>query len=81
MRVFPKNYDKIPEDRIHLFVRNVDVNEKNEQFLEDLDGEMFEVEAFVQHPTLKNYKPKIENTGNIANTNLQKVFKFNPKSL
>lgn len=76
LRVVPRTFDKIPEDRIYVFVRNRDVNEKNEEFLENLEGDLISVEAFVQHPTLKNYKPKIENTGNIANTNLQQTFKF-----
>ena len=50
---------------LQIFARNEDVNEMNEVCLEELEGSEHEFEAIVHHKTMKNYKPFVENTGNI----------------
>lgn len=75
-RVVPRDSSLIPSDSIHIYARNVDVNQRNEQCLEVIDGQEYSIDAYVQHPTMTNYIPKVDITGNITNTNLQKNFKF-----
>ena len=75
-RVFQRFDAAIPEDRVSTFATNAEVNTVNEMSLEFLDGDEFQSQAIVQHKTMKNYKPAVDPSGNIRNTNLQKIFKF-----
>ena len=73
----------IPADRMYIFARNKEVNEMNDQILNKMPGEIFEVEAIVHHSTLKHYEPMVKNTGFIVDTSLMKLlrFKINSKVL
>ena len=73
----------IPADRMYIFARNKEVNEMNDQILNKMPGEVFEVEAIVHHSTLKHYEPMVKNTGFIVDTSLMKLlrFKINSKVL
>ena len=75
-RVVSRHDPRINQDCIFIFARNIDVNLMNSSCLDLIEGEEYTVEALVNHPTMKNYKPQVDNTGNIRNTNLQKILKF-----
>ena len=75
-RLKDKNDSTIPKDAVFIYARNEDVNEMNNICLEELESQESIFEAFVQHKTMKNYKPFVENTGNIKNTALQKTLKL-----
>ena len=75
-RVVPKGHPSIPADSIFIFARNIDVNQMNDDCLDDIEGDEYCVKALCYHPTLKNFTPKVLNTGNIANTNLQQILKI-----
>ena len=79
-RVVPKNSSLIPKISIYVFPTNAEVNFINESCLSELEGEEYTVEATVRHRTNKNFRAPVDNTGNIHNTNLQKVLKFKLKS-
>ena len=71
-----RNDSCIPEDRMYIFAWNSEVNEVNEAFLEKSEGELYVSKAKVQHRTLKNFKPRVNNAGQIQNTNLQQTLQF-----
>ena len=61
---------------MYIFARNKEVNEMNDQILNKMPGEIFEVEAIVHHSTLKHYEPMVKNTGFIVDTSLMKLLRF-----
>ena len=77
-RVVPNGSKKIPNGSIYLFSRNADVNDRNEACLEEIESDEIEVKTIFKHPTKKDYEgpSHIDPTGNVPNTNLQKIFKF-----
>ena len=68
---------------MYIFARNKEVNEMNDQILNKMPGEIFEVGAIVHHSKLKHYEPMVKNTGFIVDTSLMKLlrFKINSKFL
>ena len=52
-RVVKREDNNIPEDSVHIFATNAEVNRWNQEFLERLSGVEFSVETTVSHPVLK----------------------------
>ena len=75
-RVFPQSDKRIPEDAVHIFATNQEVNFWNQVFLDKLSGEEFVVETIVNHPVLKNFRVNVDPSGFIHNTSLLKTLKF-----
>ena len=75
-RVFCRNDPIIEDSSVFVFSQNNYANEKNTEVMERLDGIEYTVKAKVRHHVLKEYTPKIENTGNIENTALQETLRF-----
>ena len=75
-RVFKREDENIPEDSVHIFATNAEVNRWNQVFLEKLPGVEFSVEATVIHPVLKNFRVDVDPSGFIHNTSLLKTFNF-----
>ena len=75
-RVFCRNDPIIEDSSVFVFSQNNYANEKNLEVMERLDGIEYTVKAKVRHHVLKEYTPKIENTGNIENTALQETLRF-----
>ena len=75
-RVFKREDRSIPEDSVHIFATNAEVNQWNQVFLERLDGAEFSVETTVTHPVLKNFRVDVDPSGFIHNTSLLKTFNF-----
>ena len=75
-RVFKREDKNIPEDSIHIFATNAEVNQWNQVFLERLPGVEFSVETTVIHPVLKNFRVDVDPSGFIHNTSLLKTFNF-----
>ena len=75
-RVFKREDRSIPEDSVHIFATNAEVNQWNQVFLERLEGAEFSVETTVTHPVLKNFRVDVDPSGFIHNTSLLKTFNF-----
>ena len=75
-RVFKRGDTSIPEDSVHIFATNAEVNRWNQEFLERLGGVEFSVETTVTHPVLKNFRVDVDSSGFIHNTSLLKTFNF-----
>ena len=75
-RVFKREDRTIPEDSVHIFATNAEVNQWNQVFLERLAGAEFSVETTVIHPLLKNFRVDVDPSGFIHNTSLLKTFNF-----
>ena len=75
-RVFKREDKSIPEDSVHIFATNAEVNHWNEVFLERLAGAEFSVETTVIHPVIKNLRVDVDPSGFIHNTSLLKTFNF-----
>ena len=75
-RVVKRNSENIPEDAVHIFATNAEVNQWNQVFLERLPGVEFSVETVVTHPVLKNFRVDVDPSGFIHNTSLLKTFNF-----
>ena len=75
-RVFKREDRNIPEDSVHIFATNAEVNQWNQVFLERLAGAEFSVETTVIHPFLKNFRVDVDPSGFIHNTSLLKTFNF-----
>ena len=75
-RVFPQSDKRIPEDAVHIFATNQEVNFWNQVFLDKLSGDEFVVETIVNHPVLKNFRVNVDPSGFIHNTSLLKTLKF-----
>ena len=63
----------IPENALRVMVRNLEVNSYNATKLSSLPGEEYVMEAYCCTPTQKKCSPKIDNTGAISGTSLQKT--------
>ena len=75
-RVFKREDRTIPEDSVHIFATNAEVNQWNQVFLDRLAGAEFSVETTVIHPLLKNFRVDVDPSGFIHNTSLLKTFNF-----
>ena len=77
-RVFKKGDRRIPSTCVSVFSGNAQVNAKNSQILESIEGVEYKIEIQIRHTikSLKNYVPFVESAGNVRNTQLQKVLKF-----
>ena len=75
-RVFKRGDNNIPEDSVHIFATNAEVNRWNQEFLDRLGGVEFTVETTVTHPVLKNFRVDVDPSGFIHNTSLLKTFNF-----
>ena len=74
-----KRGDKsIPSTCVSVFSGNAQVNAKNAQILESIEGVEYNSEIVIRHgiKSMQNYTPYIEPAGNVRNTQLQKTFKF-----
>ena len=78
MRVRKENHPDIRSEQgaLYLFGTNKEVNQMNNRRLKALDGEEKIVQSFCLHKTIKNFKPPVNNAGNICNTPLQKTLKL-----
>ena len=75
-RVFSRSDHRIPEDAVHIFATNAEVNYWNQYFMDRLPGVEYSVETTVNHPVLKNFKVNVDPSGFIHNTSLLKNLKF-----
>ena len=75
-RIRHRNDPSIPKDAVYIFATNIQVNKMNKVCLEQLETEEFVVKAKVSHKTMKNYKPLVDNDGNIHGTGLQNELKL-----
>ena len=75
-RVFSQSDKRIPEDSVHIFATNAEVNFWNQIFMDRLPGVEYSVETTVTHPVLKNFKVNVDPSGFIHNTSLLKTLKF-----
>ena len=75
-RVFSQKDERIPEDAVHIFATNAEVNFWNQIFMDRLPGAEFSVETTVTHPVLKNFKVNVDPSGFIHNTSLLKTLTF-----
>ena len=66
----PKDKDILEvENALYISATNKEVKKINDERMAKLDGDEFEAEAVHIHPTMKNYKPRIDKaTGRIAKT-------------
>ena len=75
-RIRSRNDPTIPEDAIHIFATNDQVNKMNEMCLERLETDEIVVQAEVSHKTMKNFKPFIKNDGSVNGSGLQNILKL-----
>ena len=75
-RIFPRNSGDLPKDALLVTGENRIVQSVNEKRISELPGELFEVEAEVSSRTRGKYKPKIDKSGQVKNTPLQKILKL-----
>ena len=77
-RVRKKNHQDIKEAGGSLFIfgTNMKVNQMNDRRLKDLKSEEQVIMAICLHKSIKNFKPSVNNAGNISNTPFQKELKL-----
>ena len=75
-RVRPLNHPEIPNDALVISCKNAAVNAINEEKLNHIDGEEYEVEAIVKSKTRGKIKPMLDSSGAIRNTPLQQKLKL-----
>ena len=74
-----KRGDKsIPSTCVSVFSGNAQVNAKNSQILESIEGVEYNIEIQIRHniKSMTNYVPYVEPAGNVRNTQLQKTLKL-----
>ena len=64
------------KDALYLFGTNKKVNQMNDRRLKALGGEAKIIKAICLHKTIKNFKPPVNNSGNINNTPLQQELRI-----
>ena len=79
-RVFPRNSQLIPEDGLLITGTNKIVNEVNLKRLNELEGELFEIEANVRSKTRGKFKPAVDKAGQIKNAPLQHTLNLKRKA-
>ena len=76
-RVFKRGDRSIPSTCVSVFSGNAQVNAKNSQILESIEGVEYKIEILIKHNIKSmNYVPYVEPAGNVRNTQLQKTLKF-----
>ena len=77
-QVVKKGDKRIPSTCVSVFSGNAQVNAKNAQILESIEGVQYTIEIVIRHniKSMQNYTPYIEPAGNVRNTQLQKTFRF-----
>ena len=77
-RVFKRGDRNIPSTCVSVFSGNAQVNAKNSQILESIEGAEYKSEIQIRHnlKSMSNYVPYVEPAGNVRNTQLQKTLKF-----
>ena len=77
-RVFKRGDRNIPSTCVSVFSGNAQVNAKNSQILESIEGDEYKIEMQIRHnlKSMSNYVPYVEPAGNVRNTQLQKTLKF-----
>ena len=77
-RVFKRGDRSIPSTCVSVFSGNAQVNAKNSQILENIEGVEYTSEIVIRHniKSMANYVPFVEPAGNVRNTQLQKTLKF-----
>ena len=73
-RCISKLNKEYPHDASHLFYTKKEVDEHNNQKLNRLKNQLYEVELVGAYPC--NYKPKISSYGTVDDTNLYQVVKI-----
>ena len=63
-------------DALHVYSTNAKVNARNQTTLNEMEGELLEIQSENRHKMLKNFKPKVDNAGCVQNTSLQAVLKL-----
>ena len=66
-RVRPENHSDL-EGATYISCTNKSVNKLNEKRLNELSEQLFVIEAINIHPTIKNFKPKLEEKGTVGPT-------------
>ena len=79
-RVFPRDSPLIPEDGLLITGTNKIVNEVNLKKLNELEGELFEIEASVRSKTRGKFKPAVDKAGQIKNAPLQHTLNLKRKA-
>ena len=76
--VFKRGDKRIPSTCVSVFSGNAQVNAKNSQILENIEGVEYKIEIQIRHniKSMQNYVPYVEPAGNVRNTQLQKKLKF-----
>ena len=75
-RIFPRNSPHLPTDALLVTGENKIVQSVNEKRINELPGELIEVEAEVSSKTRGKYKPKIDKSGQVKNTPLQQILRL-----
>ena len=75
-RIYPRNSENLPTDALLVTGENKIVQSVNEKKINELPGELIEVEAEVSSKTRGKYKPKIDKSGQVKNTPLQQILKL-----
>ena len=77
-RIRSKNHPDIKKakDALFVFGTNKKVNEMNNKRLKCLKGSYVLIPAITFHKTIKNFKPSVDNAGNINNTPFQEMLKL-----
>ena len=79
-RVFPRDSSMLPDDALVITGENKIVNDVNTRKLNELEGELFEVETIVHSKTRGKFTPVVDKGGQIKNTPLQKTLRFKRNS-
>ena len=75
-RVRAQNHPDIPEEALVITCKNKDVNAINERKLARINNQEYISEAETKTQTLKKLTPKVDASGSIRNTPLQKLLKL-----
>ena len=77
-QIFKKGDKRIPSTCVSVFSSNAQVNAKNAQILESIEGVEYTIEMIIRHniKSMTNYVPFVEPAGNVRNTQLQKTLKL-----
>ena len=75
-RVFQRNSENLPTDALLVTGENKIVQRVNERRINELSGELIEIEAEVTSKARGKYKPKIDKSGQVKNTPLQQTLRL-----
>ena len=70
-RVFKKGHKNIPKNALNISGTNAEVNKMNNLKLNALEDKEVTITALVYSETKGDFKPNIDNKGDIANTTIK----------